>query len=92
MKVTTYILNADGTVPHCVTNGGYFPKANGGSAPQDLTLVGLCMDDQPGDDMTEAQLVAYVEEFMPVFTNTEDDTETPAADVVAAWWAANVPA
>ena len=40
--------------------------------------------------MTEAQLVTYVEAFSPVFTNEIDGTETPAADVVAAWWTANV--
>lgn len=92
MKVTTYTLEADGTIPHCVTNGGYFPKPNDNPAPQDMTLVGFCTDDQPGDAMTEAELVAYVEDFMAVFVDPEDDSETPAADVVAAWWAANVPA
>ena len=89
MKVTTYTLNADGTIPGFVTNGGYFPDARVGDSPQDWTLVGVCTDDAPGDAMTEAELVTYVEGFSPVFTNPEDDSETPAADVVAAWWAVN---
>ena len=90
MKVTTYTLNADGTIPEFVDNGGYFPDSRVGDSPQDWTLVGVCTDDAPGDAMTEAQLVTYVEGFSPVFVNPEDDTETPAADVVAAWWTANV--
>jgi len=91
MKVTTYTLNADGTIPDFVDNGGYFPDANDNDSPQDWTLVGVCTDDAPGDAMTEAELVTYVEAFSPVFVNPEDDTETPAADVVAAWWTANMP-
>ena len=90
MKVTTYTLNADGTIPEFVDNGGYFPDSRVGDSPQDWTLVGVCTDDAPGDAMTEAQLVTYVEGFSPVFTNPEDDSETAAADVVAAWWATNV--
>ena len=91
MKVTTDTLNADGTIPDFVDNGGYFPDSRDGDSPQDWTLVGVCTDDAPGDAMTEAELVTYVEAFSPVFVNPEDDTETPAADVVAAWWAANMP-
>jgi hypothetical protein len=90
MKVTTYTLNADGTIPEFVNNGGYFPDSRVGDSPQDWTLVGVCTDDAPGDAMTEAELVTYVEGFLSVFTNPEDDSETPAADVVAAWWTANV--
>lgn len=90
MKVTTYTLNADGTIPEFVTEGGAFPLANDNDSPQDWTLVGVCTDDAPGDAMTEAELVTYVEAFWPVFVNPEDDSETPAADVVAAWWTANV--
>ena len=90
MKVTTYTLNADGTIPEFVTEGGAFPLANDNDSPQDWTLVGVCTDDAPGDAMTEAQLVTYVEAFSPVFTDDIDGTETPAADVVAAWWTANV--
>lgn len=91
MKVATYILNADGTVPDFVDDGGYFPDARDSDSPQDWTLVGVCIDDAPGDAMTEAELVTYVEGFMPVFTDIEDGSETPAADVVAAWWSAKVP-
>ena len=90
MKVTTYTLNADGTIPDFVDNGGYFPNSREGDPPQDFTLVGVCADDAPGDAMTEAELVTYVEGFSPVFVDLEDDTETPAADVVATWWTTNV--
>ena len=88
MKVTTYILNSDGTIPSYVLNGGYFPNSRVGDSPQDWVLVGVCSDDAPGDSMNEAELVTYVEAFWPLFTNEIDGTETPAVDVVSAWWSA----
>jgi hypothetical protein len=91
MKVTTYTLNADSSIPEFVTEGGMFPLANDNDSPQDWTLVGVCTDDAPGDAMTEAELVTYVEAFSPLFTNEIDGTETPAAEVVATWWATNAP-
>jgi len=90
MKVTTYILNSDGTIPTYVLNGGYFPDVRVGDSPQDWTLVGVCSDDAPGDSMTEAGLIAYVEGFSPTFIDPETETETAAADIVSAWWASSV--
>jgi len=88
MKVTTYILNSDGTIPSYVLNGGYFPNSRAGDSPQDWVLVGVCSDDAPGNSMNEAELTAYVEEFSPVFTDPVTEVETSAADVVSAWWSA----
>jgi hypothetical protein len=58
MKLITYTLEADGTVPAYVVDGGYFADTREGPSPQDWTLVGWATDDAPGDEVTD--LRAYL--------------------------------
>ena len=41
MFVISYVLNADGTIPSNVPDGGYFPVENELPWPQNLTLCGV---------------------------------------------------
>lgn len=59
-KVVIYTLNADGSVPDFVINGGHFAAANGNAAPQDLNLVGEVADDAPGDALSVQSLADYL--------------------------------
>ena len=60
-KIITYTLEADGTVPQYVLDGGYFPAPSGESSPQDWTLVGAAADGAPGEAFPNAQAVeAYL--------------------------------
>ena len=43
-KIIKYNLNADGTIPTYIADGGYYPKANSGSAPQDNDMIGATVD------------------------------------------------
>lgn len=92
MKVIIYTLNADGTIPNQILNGGYFPKANQNESPQDFDLVGIVSDETSGDGLTLDALTEYVESFMPVFTNPMTEETKTAAEVVNAWWQLNVEA
>jgi hypothetical protein len=47
MKMIKYTLNADGTIPDYVLDGGYLAVANASSSPQDLDLIGVATDDAP---------------------------------------------
>jgi hypothetical protein len=61
MKVIKYVLNANGTVPSYVVDGGYLAVASGGSSPQDLLLVGKAMDfAQEPSFADEAEFTAYL--------------------------------
>ena len=40
-KVVKYKLNADGTHPHNIHDGGYYGKPNGGTPPQYYDFIGL---------------------------------------------------
>lgn len=87
MKVIAYILTIDGEVPAYVTDGGYFPKANGDEFPQDLTLVGVATDDASETEFVDAdELADYVAIYSPTIYNPELRQDESAAVVVARWW------
>jgi hypothetical protein len=58
MKLGTYTLNSDGTIPDWVIDGGYFADTREGDSPQDWTLVGWVTDDAPATEIDD--LRAYV--------------------------------
>lgn len=92
MKVTTYTLNADGTIPDFVINGGMFPKSNGNPSPQDWTLVGIVTDETDGEAYTLETLIAYVETYSPEFYDPLYNDSVTAAEFVTYWWQNNVEA
>lgn len=61
MKIITYVLNENGTIPDYVIDGGYFPDAKDGLSPQDWTLVGVATDEAPDDSFID---VAALEEYL----------------------------
>lgn len=59
--ISIYRLNADGTVPDYVVDGGYFPNATNGTPPQDWELVGVTTAEAPGTPFANvAALEAYL--------------------------------
>lgn len=90
MKVTTYVLNSDGTIPDFVLNGGMFPKANENPSPQDWTLIGVVSDEAEGEPYTLETLIAYVESYSPFFYDAFYDKKISAKDFVTYWWQNNV--
>ena len=43
-KIIKYNLEANGTIPTYIDDGGYFPKANSNASPQDWDLIGATND------------------------------------------------
>ena len=43
-KIIKYNLTAEGTIPTHIADGGYYPKANSNSSPQDWDLIGATVD------------------------------------------------
>lgn len=61
MKLITYTLEPDGTIPAYVLDGGYYSTPNAGQSPQDWTLVGVAVDEAPGTVLADAAAVqAYL--------------------------------
>ena len=74
MKLIVYTLNADGTIPDYVVDGGYLACPNNTASPQDLDLVGVATNDAEQTGFAnKAALTAYVEskdfEFKDLITN-----------------------
>jgi hypothetical protein len=87
MKMIKYTLNADGTVPDYVLDGGYLAVANASSSPQDLDLVGVAADDAPqAGYANEAALLAYAEEKNLEFKNPITEEITPLETVISLMW------
>lgn len=63
MKIVKYILNADGSIPTWVIDGGYFGKPNGGVSPRDIDYIGIVIDSSPNPAFTRVELRNYVKEF-----------------------------
>lgn len=60
-KIIKYTLNEDGTIPEYIINGGYLADPRSGPSPQDWTLVGLAIDDAPGEVISSREdLMSYV--------------------------------
>lgn len=87
MKMIKYTLNADGTVPDYVLDGGYLAVANASSSPQDLDLIGVANDDAPqAGYANEAALLAYAEEKNLEFKDPITEEITPLETVISSMW------
>lgn len=87
MKLVIYNLNADGTIPEYVTDGGYLPATNSNPSPQDLDLVGVATDAAPQSGFAdEAALLAYAQSKNFVFTDPITEEVIPLETVVSSIW------
>jgi hypothetical protein len=82
MKIIKYILNADGTIPDYVTDGGYFASANNNLTPQDLDLIGVATDQATEIEFnTETDLLQYAQKLNLQFISAIND-EPISLDIV----------
>jgi len=58
--IVKYNLEANGTVPTYIADGGYFPKANGNASPQDLDLIGHTVNDDIPETVTVLDRAALI--------------------------------
>jgi len=85
-KVISYKLNADGTIPDYVEDGGYLPK-DPNNTPN-MVVMGISKDgaDISGAEaefVNEASAVAYVETYLSDSTITDPVTGEETVFVVA---------
>lgn len=88
MKLIVYKLNADGTIPSYIINGGYLAWNNNGISPQDWDLVGVATDDAQQEGFANKEsLTAYVESKGLEFKDTMTEEIIPISIVVDSVWA-----
>ena len=76
-KIIKYNLTAQGTIPTYIDDGGYYPKANGGSSPQDWDMIGATLDGSSETGLGELANKAAVKSYLDSYTG--DWTERNAA-------------
>ena len=82
-KIIKYNLTSGGTIPTYIDDGGYYPKANGGSSPQDWDLIGATVDGSSETGLGELANAAAIKTYLDTYTSELTlDPETPGTDVV----------
>lgn len=76
MKIITYTLNSDGTVPSYVINGGYFSVQNKKNPPQDWDFIGWA-----SDDAVEAEIADLKSHLISIGAESWEDPELGPFDI-----------
>ena len=72
-KIIKYNLNSDGTIPTYIADGGYFPKANSNSSPQDYDMIGATVDGSSETGVGELANKAAIKTFLDTYTSSWKD-------------------
>ena len=68
-KIIKYNLESNGTIPTYIDDGGYYPKANGGSSPQDWDLIGATLNGSDETGLGELANEAAVKSYLDTYTS-----------------------
>ena len=72
-KIIKYNLEANGTIPTYIEDGGYYPKANGGNSPQDWDLIGATVDGSSETGLGELANKAAIKSYLDTYTSDWKD-------------------
>ena len=96
-KIIKYNLNADGTTPPYIADGGYLSKANSNSSPQDLDMIGATVDGSSetglGELANAAAIKSYLNSYASDWKDIDDDGNEIDFDIdaaVARMWAKKI--
>ena len=76
-KIIKYNLEANGTIPTYIDDGGYYPKANENASPQDWDLIGATDNGSSETGLGELANEAAVKTYLDSYTGdwTEQDPD-----------------
>ena len=87
-KIIKYTLEANGTIPTYIDDGGYYPKANENASPQDWDLIGATDNGSSetglGELANKAAVKSYLDSYTGDWTERNDAGEEVAFDQDAA--------
>ena len=69
-KIIKYNMTAGGTIPTYIDDGGYYPKANSNSPPQDWDLIGATVDGSNETGLGELANEAAVKSYLDSYTSS----------------------
>ena len=80
-KIIKYNLTAGGTIPTYIDDGGYYPKANGGSSPQDWDLIGATTNGSNETGLGELANEAAVKSYLDTYTSDWKDRNAEGEEI-----------
>ena len=82
-KIIKYNLEANGTIPTYIDDGGYYPKTNDNASPQDWDLIGAGLDGGSETGIGELVSEAAVKTYLDSYTSdwTERDLDNPGETI-----------
>ena len=88
MIVVKYNLTLTGNIPSYIVDGGYFPKANNKSSPQDWDLIGISSGSKAlGEFSSQADLKSYFDTYTQDWRDNDyDDTAWSQTDNAQILW------
>lgn len=89
MKIIIYTLNANGTIPDYVVDGGYLPVPNNNLSPQDWDLVGVAIDSALQEGfVSKEELLTYAQsKGFTNYTNPLTEQVFLLSDTIDIIWA-----
>ena len=80
-KIIKYNLEANGTIPTYIDDGGYYPKANENASPQDWDLIGATDNDSSETGLGELANKAAVKSYLDSYTGDWTDRNAAGEEV-----------
>ena len=80
-KIIKYKLTIDGTIPTYISDGGYYPKANGGASPQDWDMIGATVDGSSETGLGELANAAAIKSYLDTYTSDWKERDADGNEV-----------
>ena len=80
-KIIKYNLNSNGTIPSYIEDGGYYPKPNSNSSPQDWDLIGATVDGSSETGLGELANEAAVKTYLDSYTSDWKDRDANGNEI-----------
>ena len=74
-KIIKYNLEANGTIPTYIADGGYYPKANSNASPQDWDMIGATVDGSSETGLGELADKAAIKTYLDSYTSDWKDRD-----------------
>ena len=74
-KIIKYNLEANGSIPTYIADGGYYPKANSNASPQDWDMIGATVDGSSETGLGELADKAAIKTYLDSYTSSWKDTD-----------------
>ena len=74
-KIIKYNLTSGGEIPSYIADGGYYPKANSNSSPQDWDMIGATTDGSSETGLGELADKAAIKTYLDSYTSDWKDRD-----------------